>query len=156
MERIAVYPGSFDPFTLGHLDIVMKGAALFDKVFVMVGINSEKHRRYTKEWMRNRINDVLADKGMTNCTAVSYDGLTAEYARACGAKYIIRGLRNSMDYGYEESIAEVNKLIYPELEYVYFRADRTGVSSTMVRELIKRGKDVSDFIPKAIAESLKN
>ena len=154
MELKALYPGSFDPFTNGHLDIVSKAAKIFDKVIIVVANNPGKHRQYTAQWMRNRINEVLESNGLQNCVACSYDGLVADYARSVNANYIVRGLRNSIDFDYEESLASVYKLVSPDLEYIYFRAEQSGISSSMVRELIKYGKDISVFVPKEVAEGL--
>ena len=150
MEKKAIYPGSFDPFTNGHLDIVKKAAAIFDKVYVVIGINSEKRRSYDCEEMRRAIEAALADCGITNCVVSVYDGLIAEYTRRNKIGYMVRGLRNNMDYNYEENIAEVNKLIDPKLEYIYFRADNVAVSSSMVKELNHYGLDVSKYLPPAV------
>lgn len=151
MEKKAIYPGSFDPFTNGHLDIVKKAAAIFDKVYVVIGINSKKRRAYDCEEMRRAIETALSDCGITNCVVSVYDGLIAEYTRRNKIGYMVRGLRNNMDYNYEENIAEVNKLIDPKLEYIYFRADNVAVSSSMVKELKHYGLDVSKYLPPAVA-----
>lgn len=151
MEKKAIYPGSFDPFTNGHLDIVKKAAAIFDKVYVVIGINGEKRRAYDCEEMRRAIEAALSDCGITNCVVSVYDGLIAEYTRRNKIGYMVRGLRNNMDYNYEENIAEVNKLIDPKLEYIYFRADNVAVSSSMVKELKHYGLDVSKYLPPAVA-----
>ncbi len=150
MNRTAIYPGSFDPFTNGHLDIVKKASGLFDKVYVIIGVNAQKKRTYSSEEMKTAIQQAFIDEGISNCSVCVYDGLVAEFAKENFAGYMIRGLRNNMDYNYEENIAEVNKLINPDLEYVYFRADNVAVSSSMVRELSSYGKDVSTFVPKAV------
>lgn len=151
MEKKAVYPGSFDPFTNGHLDIVKKAAAIFDRVYIVIGINSEKHRSYDCEKMRLAIEDTLTECGITNCAVSVYDGLIAEYTRRNKIGYMVRGLRNNMDYNYEENIAEVNKLIDPKLEYVYFRADNVALSSSMVKELNHYGMDVSKYLPAPVS-----
>lgn len=151
MAKKAIYPGSFDPFTNGHLDIIRKASAIFDQVYITIGINSEKRRTYDCEEMRQAIERTLADCGITNCTVRSYDGLIAEYTRRNKIGYMVRGLRNNMDYNYEENIAEVNKLIDPKLEYIYFRADNVAVSSSMVKELNHYGLDVSKYLPPAVA-----
>lgn len=151
MEKKAVYPGSFDPFTNGHLDIVKKAAAIFDRVYIVIGINSEKRRAYDCDKMRLAIEDTLALCGITNCAVSVYDGLIAEYTRRNKISYMVRGLRNNMDYNYEENIAEVNKLIDPKLEYIYFRADNVAVSSSMVKELNHYGLDVSKYLPSPVS-----
>ena len=150
MLKKAIYPGSFDPFTNGHLDIVKKAAAIFDEVYIVIGINSQKRRTFDSERMITAIEATLKEVGITNAYVTAYEGLVAEYARTQGLKYMIRGLRNNMDYNYEENIAEVNKLINPEMEYVYFRAENVAVSSSMVKELHMYGQDVSAYLPRCI------
>ena len=150
MGKTAIYPGSFDPFTNGHLDIVRKAAEIFDQVYVVIGVNSDKRRSFAAEPMAEAITKAVAAQGIRNCEVVIWDGLVAEYARLRGTEYMIRGLRNNMDYNYEENVASVNKLINPELEYVYFRSNNVAVSSTMVKELHSYGKDVSQFVPEAV------
>ena len=149
MGKVAIYPGSFDPFTNGHLDMVKKASDIFDHVYIVIGVNSAKRRSFSAESMAEAIEETLAEAGITNCEVCIWDGLVAEYARSRSAEYMIRGLRNNMDYNYEENVAAVNKLINPDLEYVYFRANNIAVSSTMVKELHSYGKDVSAFVPPA-------
>ena len=132
MPNKAIYPGSFDPFTNGHLDIVKKASMLFDEVYVVIGINAQKRRSFDPEQMKAAIEATVQELGMTNIRVDLLDGLVAEYARENDIHYMIRGLRNNMDYNYEENIAEVNKLINPDMEYVYFRAEYVAVSSSMV------------------------
>ena len=154
MNNKAIYPGSFDPFTNGHLDIVKKSAALFDEVYVVIGINSAKRRAVDSELMKKAIEATVADLGLTNVRVAVYEGLVAQYAKENGIKYMIRGLRNNMDYNYEGNIAEVNKLINPTMEYVYFRAENVAVSSSMVKELHAYGQDISVYLPKAVFDIL--
>lgn len=150
MIKKAIYPGSFDPFTNGHLDIVKKASALFDEVDVIIGVNANKRRTFAAEAMKTAIEKTVAELGMENVSVTVYNGLVAEYAKTNDVKYMIRGLRNNMDYNYEENIAEVNKLINPKMEYVYFRAENVAVSSSMVKELHGYGQDVSAYLPKAV------
>lgn len=152
MSNIAIYPGSFDPFTNGHLDIVKKGSKLFDEVHIIIGVNAKKRRTYDSVLMKEAIERTLAENNISNCKVFVYDGLVAEYTNENNVGYMIRGLRNNMDYNYEENIAEVNKLINPDLEYVYFRAENVAVSSSMVKELTAYGKDVSKFVSRPILE----
>ena len=147
MSNMAIYPGSFDPFTKGHLDMVRKAARLFDFVHIIIAANSNKKRTYDAFVMRKAIEETLEGEHILNCAVIVHDGLIAEYAKENEIQYMIRGLRNNMDYNYEENMAEVNKLINPELEYVYFRAENVAVSSSMVRELNDYGKDVLNFVP---------
>lgn len=155
MIRKAIYPGSFDPFTNGHLDIVKKAAVLFDEVYILIGINSSKKRNFCYEDMKLAIEKTLDELGINNCFVCVHDGLVAEFARQNSIHYMIRGLRNNMDYNYEENIAEVNKLINPEMEYIYFRAERVGVSSSMVKELMLYDLDVSKYVPDAVLKSIQ-
>ena len=133
MSNVAIYPGSFDPFTNGHLDIVKKGSKLFDRVHIIIGVNATKNRTYDVDLMKTAIEKTLEEKGITNCEVHAFDGLVAEYTKDNHIDYMIRWLRNNIDYNYEENIAEVNKLINPDLEYVYFRAENVAVSSSMVK-----------------------
>ena len=155
MSNIAIYPGSFDPFTNGHLDIVKKGSKLFDEVHIIIGVNAKKKRTYDSDEMKIAIEKTLEENNISNCKVIVYDGLVAEYTNENEVGYMIRGLRNNMDYNYEENIAEVNKLINHNLEYVYFRAENVAVSSSMVKELIGYEKDVSKFVPKPVLELVK-
>lgn len=150
MYKSAIYPGSFDPFTNGHLDVVKKSALLFEKVFIVIGLNVNKKRTYDAEKIKSAIEETLKDNNILNCEVCIYDGLIAEYTKTNNIDYMIRGLRNNMDYNYEENIAEVNKLVNPKLEYIYFRADNVAVSSSMVKELSSFGQDVSKYVPKSV------
>ena len=154
MNKKAIYPGSFDPFTNGHLDIVRKAAALFEEVFVLIGINAQKKRTFSSDKMVSAIEATLAQEQLSNVKVAVYEGLVAEYAKENGIHYMIRGLRNNMDYNYEENIAEVNKLINPDMEYVYFRAENVAVSSSMVKELHSYKLDVSSYVPQPVLEML--
>jgi pantetheine-phosphate adenylyltransferase len=155
MGKTAIYPGSFDPFTNGHLDIVRKAAEIFDRVFIVIGVNAEKRRSFPADRIAAAITETLAQQNITNCEVVIWEGLVAEYARLRSTDYMIRGLRNNMDYNYEENVASVNKLINPQLEYVYFRSNNVAVSSSMVKELHSYGKDVSAFVPEAVLPLLE-
>jgi len=156
MNKKAIYPGSFDPFTNGHLDIVKKSAAIFDQVYVVIGVNAQKKRTFSADSMITAIEQALADAGITNAVVTAHTGLVAQYAKEQGIGYMIRGLRNNMDYNYEENIAEVNKLINPAMESVYFRSDNVAVSSSMVKELHSFGLDVSPYLPKAVYDILQS
>ena len=143
----AVFAGSFDPFTIGHLDIVKSASKIFDEVHVVIAVNPKKTRTFEAEEMAEGILLTLMDECLMNCGVVIWPGLLAEYCADNDIKYIVRGLRNSMDYNYEENIAEVNKLINPDLEVVYLRAGHVAISSSMVKELIQFDQDVSRYLP---------
>lgn len=156
MNKIAVYAGSFDPFTKGHLSIVKEASELFDHVYVVIARNAGKRRSVSPDEMQEAIAKTLKDERLLNCTAtVLPEMLVADYCKACGAQYLVRGLRNTSDYMYEENIAKINREINSELKTIYFRADNEVISSSMVRELMSYGKDVNKYIPKAVATLLE-
>lgn len=150
MIRNAIYPGSFDPFTNGHLDIVKKASELFDEVHIVIGVNAKKRRSFPPEMIKTAIEETMREQNITNCVVSVHDGLIAEFAKKNKIRYMIRGLRNNMDYNYEENMAEVNKLIAPSMEYIYFRAENIAVSSSMVKELYSYGQDISRYVPRPI------
>jgi pantetheine-phosphate adenylyltransferase len=153
--KTAIYPGSFDPFTNGHLDIVKKASELFDKVAIVVAINKNKSKAYDVNKMCKAIEATLAENNITNCVVGTWNGLIADLMKNWRVKYLIRGLRNTIDYNYEENIAEVNKLINPNIEYVYFRADNSAISSSMVKELYSFGQDISQYVSKEVIEVME-
>ena len=124
MSRAALYAGSFDPFTLGHLDIVKKSAALFDRVTVLIGVNVRKTRRFPADQMAEAIRQTLRDAGIENADVAIHPGLIVDYCRDHGIRYYVRGLRTPADYAYEESFAQVNALLHPVLETLYLRVIR--------------------------------
>ena len=148
MSRVALFPGSFDPFTKGHEDIVLRGLNLFDEVVVAVGYNSGKSTRYFAiEFMIEKIKSTfIAQK---NIKVVTYSKLTATLAHEYGARYLLRGLRNTTDFEYENSIAQVNKHLNSELESVFLitAPELAAISSSIIREVHRYGGDVSAFLP---------
>ena len=151
--KVAVYAGSFDPFTNGHLDIVKEAALLFDKVYVVIAHNSDKKRASDAQDMFDALIKVFKREGLSNCFPVVWkDGLVADFCCAYGAQYLIRGLRNTSDYMYEENIAKINSEINPDLKTVYFRAKNDTISSSMVRELYKYGKSIDQYVPTEIVD----
>jgi pantetheine-phosphate adenylyltransferase len=150
----ALYAGSFDPFTNGHLSIVEKAAKLFDEVIIGIAYNSDKKRCTDILNMRDAISDQLEDLNLDNVIVVLVDGLIADYCERQGIDYLIRGLRDTSDYLYEENIAKINNEINPNLTTIYFRADNDVISSSMVRELWRYGKSVSQYVPKEINKLL--
>lgn len=155
MNKKAIYPGSFDPFTNGHLDIVKKAAELFDQVYIVIGVNPKKHRSFPPELIKAAVEETMREQNITNCVVRVHDGLIAQFAKENQIRYMIRGLRNNMDYNYEENMAEVNKLIAPSMEYIYFRAENVAVSSSMVKELHSYGQDISRYVPRPILECME-
>ena len=154
-ERFALYAGSFDPYTNGHHAIVRKAAALFDRVDVVIGINVSKRRAFDAAAMADAIRQALRDDGLTNVRVAVHEGLIAEYAAQNGIRWYVRGLRNAMDYAYEENIALVNHIIHPDLETLYLRGDEPAISSSMVRELLAFNRDVSPFVPAAVGRLMQ-
>ena len=150
--RKAIYSGSFDPFTVGHLDIVKQACDIFDEVHIVIAVNVKKKRSFNKELMMAAIEKVLAYEGITNAKVCSYNGLIADYCIAHDIKYSVRGLRNNMDYNYEENISEVNRLISPNLTTIYLRAKQAAISSSMVKEIFDYKKDISNFVPIPVLE----
>lgn len=151
----AIYPGSFDPFTNGHLDIVKKAAALFDEVYVVIGVNAEKKRSYDAHSMQKAMDQTLKSLGLDNCIVCVHYGLVAEFAKKNDIHYMIRGLRNNMDYNYEENIAMVNKLINPDLESIFFRAENAALSSSMVKELGGYGLEIGQYVPDPVLHCIR-
>ena len=147
MERIALFPGSFDPFTKGHQDIVLRGLKIFDKIIISIGHNSAKSRYFDLDEMATKISTTF--DGNQGVSVQIYSELTAEFAKKHGAKYLLRGLRNTTDFEYENSISQVNRHLNDSLETVFLitSPEYASVSSSIIREVHKYGGDVSNFIP---------
>ena len=147
MARIALFPGSFDPFTNGHLDVVRRGAELFDQVIVAIGTNSSKQRYLPVGQMQDLIADIFRDEPRVSVR--TFKGLTAEFAREVGARYLLRGLRNAPDFEYEKPIAYGNQHVNPDLETVFLLTSPTlsAISSTIIRDIHRFGGNVDAFLP---------
>jgi pantetheine-phosphate adenylyltransferase len=147
-KKIALFPGSFDPFTKGHEDIVKRGLQLFDEIIITIGYNSQKSNRYFPiDVMVKYIEQTF--KNYPTITVATYAELTAEFARKHNAKFLLRGIRNTTDYEYENSISQVNRKLYHELESVFLITSPqfAWISSSIIREVHRYGGDVSDFLP---------
>ena len=147
-KKIALFPGSFDPFTKGHEDIVLRGLKIFDEIIVAIGYNSKKNSRYFDiEFMQERISSAFAK--FPTIKVVVFSELTAEFARKNGAQYLLRGLRNTTDFEYENSIAQVNRSLNSDLESVFLitSPEFASINSTIIREVHKYQGDVSKFLP---------
>lgn len=148
MKRIALFPGSFDPFTKGHEDIVLRGLKLFDEIIIAIGFNSAKSVRYFDiNLMQSCIRTTF--KNYPNIHVVTFSELTAEFARKNGARYLLRGLRNTTDFEYENSIAQVNRYLNEELESVFLITSPqfASISSSIIREVHRYQGDVRSFLP---------
>ncbi len=144
------YGGSFDPFTIGHLSVVQRSAQMFDEVVVGIGVNPGKKRRFDVEEMKSAMQQVMNVCNLKNVSIIYYNNLTVDAAKECGATFLIRGLRNGSDYESEENLALINEEI-SGFDTIYVRAGKLGyVSSSMVMELLKHGKDVSKYLPEEV------
>lgn len=141
------YAGSFDPFTNGHLHVIKRAAMLFDTLVVGIGTNPNKTKQYDANVMKTLIEQIIRREGLTNVKVVIFNGLGVDAAINYRCEVLVRGIRNGMDYEYEENLASVNEEA-TGVDTVYIRAGQLGhVSSSMVRELIKYNKDVSKYVP---------
>lgn len=147
MEKVAVFPGSFDPLTVGHESIVNRAQVLFDKIYIAVGYNSKKDALFSLEDRKRFINEVF--HGNPKIEVVHFEGLTIEFCKSVKANYILRGLRTAADFEYERAIAQVNKAMYAGIETVFFLTmpEHTPINSSIVRDIIRHGGDASKFIP---------
>ena len=147
MKKVAFFPGSFDPFTKGHADVVNRGLRLFDEIIIGIGTNSAKKRYFDLAEIEQAIH--RAFDGNDRVRIVHYDDLTASVAEQYGANFIIRGLRNTTDFEYENTISQVNRQLSKDLETVFLitSPELAPISSTIVRELHKYGADISSYIP---------
>ncbi len=148
MKRVALFPGSFDPFTKGHEDIVLRGLNLFDEIVISVGYNSAKSNRYFDVMlMVEKIRETFAT--YPSIKVETYAELTAEFAKKHDANYLLRGLRNTTDFEYENSIAQINRKLYADLESVFLitSPEFAWINSSIIREVHKYKGDVSQFLP---------
>ena len=149
MEKVAVFPGSFDPITKGHESIMKRASLLFDKIVVAIGVNSSKKYMFSLE---QRIRFCEATFNESNISIDTYEGLTIDYCTNIGARYLLRGLRTSADFEYESGIAQMNKAMKSETDTIFMLTppELSAISSTIVRDILKNGGDVSQFVPSGI------
>jgi pantetheine-phosphate adenylyltransferase len=150
MERIAVFPGSFDPVTVGHQAIITRACGLFDKIIVAIGENADKKSYFNIEQRIGWIEKVFASE--PKVSVIRYTGLTVDLCRKVNAGYILRGLRTSADFEFERSIGQVNKKLHPGIETVFLLSapEHTSINSSIVREILRHGGDPGDFVPKEV------
>ena len=150
MQRIAVFPGSFDPMTKGHESVIRRALPLFDRIIVAIGENEGKKPFFPLE-QRLQWLGMIFDK-VPGVEVATYPGLTIDFCRQRGAGFILRGLRTSADFEFERGIGQINKMMYPDIETVFLLGspEYTSVSSSLVREIIKHGGDARQFVPDAV------
>lgn len=150
MNKTAIFPGSFDPFTLGHESVVRRALPLFDKIIIAIGNNSSKSGFLSIGERIELTNQVFADEPKIEVEA--YEGLTVDYCKKAGAQYMLRGIRTAADFEYERAVAQMNKSMLPNVESVFLLTtpELTPVNSTIVRDILRHGGDVSQFLPKGM------
>jgi pantetheine-phosphate adenylyltransferase len=154
-ERLAVYPGSFDPLTNGHVDIILRGSKLFDRIIVAMLVNAEKSPFFSVEERVATAREVF--RGHRNVEVDTFDGLLVEYARSKGASVIVRGLRAISDFEYELQMALMNRRLYPDVETVFMMPGEayTYLSSRLVKEVFALGGDITGLVPEIVEASLR-
>jgi pantetheine-phosphate adenylyltransferase len=152
--RIALFPGTFDPLTLGHVDVIDRALPLFDKLVVGIGRNANKQPLFSEQDRLDWILETYA--GNSKVEAVIYEGLTADCCKKVGAQFILRGIRYVNDFEYEKAIADMNRSIAPEIETVFLTCSPqfTSVASTLVRDVFRNGGNVSAFVPQAVIRKI--
>ncbi len=154
MQRICLFPGTFDPLTLGHVDIIQRAAGLFDKLVVGIGINANKQPMFSVEQRVNWINELFRDDPRIEATG--YEGLTIDFCSMIHAKYILRGIRYVSDFEYEKAIADMNRALAPDTETIFLTTSPqySSISSTLVRDVIRNNGNVSQFVPEVVSQDL--
>lgn len=155
MEKIAIFPGSFDPITCGHVSIIRRAIPLFDKIIVAIGVNTLKSTYFNLETRMKMIKAVFAD--VEKVEVQSYSGLTIEFCREVNAQFLLRGLRTAADFEFERSIGQINKQLNPDIETVFLltQPEHTALNSSIVRDILRYKGDVSQFVPAAVLPFLK-
>ncbi|HLO71045.1 MAG TPA: pantetheine-phosphate adenylyltransferase [Flavipsychrobacter sp.] len=150
MQRICLFPGTFDPITLGHVDVIKRSVSLFDKMIIAIGKNSQKAPMFTIEQRIEWIEEIFKDYPQISVT--SYSGLTINFCKEVGAQYMIRGIRYISDFEYEKAIADMNRMLMPEVETLFLTCapEYSTISSTIVRDVIRNNGDVSKIVPKEV------
>ena len=150
IHKTAVFPGSFDPITTGHVDLVHRALPLFDEIIVAIGINSQKQALFSVEERKNWIQHVFRDEPRIKVDV--FEGLTVHYCKKVGAKYLLRGLRNASDFDYEKTISQLNHIVGGDIETIFLisRPEFSHISSTIVREIIKGKGNAKPFLPEGV------
>lgn len=150
MDRICLFPGTFDPMTLGHVDVIKRSVPLFDKLIIAIGVNANKTPMFSVEQRTEWIKEIFKEYPTIEVT--NYTGLTINFCKEVGANYMMRGIRYIADFEYEKAIADMNRSLAPEVETIFLTCapEYSTVSSTIVRDVIRNGGDVSHFVPTEI------
>ena len=153
--RIALFPGTFDPITFGHIDIIERALPLFDKLYIGIGLNSNKAPMFSDKQRKQWLEDIFKEE--PKIKAVVYEGLTVDCCRKVKANYIVRGIRYVNDFEYEKAIADMNRSLDENIETIFLTClpKYTSVASTLVRDVIKNGGDVSQFVPDAVLKTIR-
>lgn len=154
MQRICLFPGTFDPITLGHVDIIDRALPLFDRIIVGIGLNASKVPMFSAEQRIQWIDEIYKDEPKVQ--GAIYEGLTIEYCKVIGARFILRGIRYVSDFEYEKTIADANRTMDNSIETIFLTGEPkyTSVASTIVRDIIRNGGDATPFIPAEVSKSL--
>lgn len=154
MKRICLFPGTFDPVTLGHVDIIRRALPLFDRIVVAVGINASKTPMFSPEQRLLWIKEIFKDD--ERVVGAVYEGLTIDFCRKVDARFMLRGIRYVSDFEYEKTIADANRTMKPDIETIFLTGEPkyTSVASTIVRDIIRNGGDASPFLPEVVINSL--
>jgi pantetheine-phosphate adenylyltransferase len=155
MARICLFPGTFDPVTLGHVDIINRALPLFDKIIVGIGLNTAKAPMFSPDQRLQWIKDIYKDEERVE--GAVYEGLTVNFCKKIGAQFILRGIRYVSDFEYEKTIADANRTLDKSIETIFLTGEPkfTSVASTIVRDIIRNGGDATPFLPEAVANTLK-
>lgn len=153
--RICLFPGTFDPVTLGHIDIINRALPLFDQIYVGIGINSAKSPMFSPEQRMEWFKEIYRYEPKVK--SVVYEGLTINYCKEIGAQFILRGIRYVSDFEYEKTIADANRTLDKNIETIFLTGEPkyTSVASTIVRDILRNGGDASPFLPDAVIRSIK-
>jgi pantetheine-phosphate adenylyltransferase len=155
MQRICLFPGTFDPLTLGHVDIINRALPLFDKIVVGIGLNAAKAPMFSAEQRLQWVSEIYANDKRVEGSV--YDGLTVDYCRKIGANFILRGIRYVSDFEYEKTIADANRTLDKSIETIFLTGEPkyTSVASTIVRDILRNNGDASPFLPDTVWASLR-